>query len=119
LRFLKPGFRRTVRCAVPRRTVDATDLSGAWADRGRPRHRQPPAAPHDSSLKGDVMREILSDLEGAPSLSDPDPVRRAQIQMKTHLPKRFYEAVSVVPGEGGFAVHLDGKAVRTPAKALL
>ena len=65
------------------------------------------------------MREILSDLEDGGLLSDPDPVRRAQIQMRTHLPKRFYEAVSVVPGEGGFAVHLDGRPVRTPAKALL
>ena len=66
------------------------------------------------------MRDILNDLEDGKYLSDPDPVRRAQIQMKTHLPRRFYEAVSVVPaGEGGFAVHLDGKPVRTPAKALL
>ena len=65
------------------------------------------------------MRDILNDLEAGKYLSDPDPVRRAQIQMKTHLPKRFYEAVSVAPLEDGFAVHLDGKPVRTPGKALL
>ncbi|PBB77620.1 ATPase [Mesorhizobium sp. WSM3879] len=65
------------------------------------------------------MRDILNDLEEGKQLSDPDPVRRAQIQMKTPLPKRFYKAVSVVPVEGGFAVHLDGKPVRTPGKALL
>jgi len=65
------------------------------------------------------MRDILNDLEAGKHLSDPDPVRRAQIQMKTHLPKRFYEAVSVAPLEDGFAVHLDGKPVRTPGKALL
>ena len=65
------------------------------------------------------MRDILSDLEAGRQLSDPDPVRRAQIQMKTPLPKRFYEQAAVVPGEGGFAVHLDGRPVRTPGKALL
>lgn len=65
------------------------------------------------------MREILSDLEAGNYLSDPDPVRRAQIQMKTPLPKRFYKEVSVSKGDGGFAVHLDGRSVRTPARALL
>lgn len=65
------------------------------------------------------MRDILNDLEAGKHLSDPDPVRRAQIQMKTHLPKRFYKDVSVVAVEDGFVVHLDGKPVRTPGKALL
>jgi len=65
------------------------------------------------------MRDILNDLEAGKQLSDPDPVRRAQIQMKTHLPKRFYKAVSIAPVEDGFAVRLDGKPVRTPGKALL
>ena len=65
------------------------------------------------------MRDILNDLEAGKFLSDPDPVRRAQIQMKTHLPKRFYKAASVAPADGKFAVHLDGKPVRTPARALL
>ena len=65
------------------------------------------------------MRDILNDLEAGKLLSDPDPVRRAQIQMKTPLPKRFYKTASVAPVENGFAVHLDGKPVRTPGKALL
>lgn len=65
------------------------------------------------------MRDILNDLEAGKQLSDPDPVRRAQIQMKTPLPKRFYKAVAVVPAEEGFAVHLDGRPVRTPGRALL
>ena len=65
------------------------------------------------------MRDILNDLEAGKYLSDPDPVRRAQIQMKTPLPKRFYKTASVAPIDGGFAVHLDGKPVRTPGKALL
>ena len=63
------------------------------------------------------MRDILGDLSGA--LSDPDPVRRAQIQMKRPLPKRFYKAVSLGPAEGGYVVLLDGRPVRTPAKRLL
>lgn len=33
--------------------------------------------------------------------------------------KRFYEAAEVTAGGGGFAVALDGKAVNTPARALL
>jgi chaperone required for assembly of F1-ATPase len=65
------------------------------------------------------MRDILNDLETGKYLSDPDPVRRAQIQMKTPLPKRFYKTVSVAPAEDAVAVHLDGKPVRTPGKALL
>jgi len=32
------------------------------------------------------------------------------------LPKRFYEQVSVEPGEGGWAILLDGRTVKTPAK---
>ncbi|MHA6685470.1 ATP12 family chaperone protein [Mesorhizobium sp. A556] len=65
------------------------------------------------------MRDILNDLEAGKFLSDPDPVRRAQIQMKTHLPRRFYKTASVAPVDDGFAVHLDGKPVRTPTRALL
>ena len=65
------------------------------------------------------MRDILNDLEAGKHLSDPDPVRRAQIQMKTHLPKRFYKEAATAAVEDGFAVHLDGKPVRTPGKALL
>ena len=61
------------------------------------------------------MRDILNDLEGS-FLSDPDPVKRAQIQMRQPLPKRFYKDVSVAPVEGGYGVHLDGRPVRTPGK---
>jgi chaperone required for assembly of F1-ATPase len=60
------------------------------------------------------MRDILNDLEGDRLLSDPDPVRRAQLKSRTPLPKRFYKNVAVAAGEGGFAVELDGKAVKTP-----
>jgi chaperone required for assembly of F1-ATPase len=61
------------------------------------------------------MADIRDDLHHA--LSDPDPVRRAQIQMHKPLPKRFYTAVSIGPAEdGGHAILLDGRTVRTPAK---
>ena len=65
------------------------------------------------------MRDILNDLEAGRLLSDPDPIRRAQIQMRTPLPKRFYKEVAVAEGEGGFVIHLDGRAVKTPGKAVL
>ena len=65
------------------------------------------------------MRDILTDLEAGVGPSDPDPVRRAQRQMRTPLPKRFYEAAGVVADGGSFAVQLDGKPVRTPGRALL
>ena len=31
--------------------------------------------------------------------------------------KRFYKQVTVAETEGGYVVHLDGKPIRTPAKA--
>ncbi|MEL7032099.1 MAG: ATP12 family protein [Pseudomonadota bacterium] len=35
---------------------------------------------------------------------------------KTNLPKRFYKQASVAPEGDGFAVLLDGRAIKTPAK---
>ncbi|TNM62133.1 ATP12 family chaperone protein [Aliirhizobium smilacinae] len=63
------------------------------------------------------MRELFPDPSEA--MSHPDPTRRAQIQMQKPLPKRFYKEVSIVEDEGGHAVHLDGRPVKTPAKAAL
>lgn len=65
------------------------------------------------------MRDLLNDLEAGKHLSDPDPVKRAQNQMKVPLAKRFYEKVETAKAPEGFAVHLDGKPVRTPGKVLL
>ncbi len=39
--------------------------------------------------------------------------------MKKPLPKRFYAEVAVAEHEGGFAITLDGKMVRTPARQVL
>ncbi|WP_275790853.1 ATP12 family chaperone protein [Pararhizobium gei] len=61
------------------------------------------------------MPDFRDDLTNA--LSDPDPVRRAQIQMAKPLPKRFYTAASVGALDGGrHNVLLDGRPVRTPAR---
>lgn len=65
------------------------------------------------------MRDLLNDPEAGIHLSDPDPVRRAQNQMRQALPKRFYAEAAIAETEGGFAVQLDGRPVRTPGKALL
>lgn len=65
------------------------------------------------------MRDLLNDLEAGKLLSDPDPVRRAQNQMRQALPKRFYAAADAVETGEGFAVRLDGKPVRTPGRGLL
>ncbi|QFY60193.1 ATPase [Rhizobium grahamii] len=63
------------------------------------------------------MRDLLNDL--SEGLSHPDPIRRAQVQMKKPLPKRFYKNVEITPRDEGFAIELDGKAVRTPARHVL
>lgn len=63
------------------------------------------------------MRDLLNDLSDG--LSHPDPIRRAQIQMKRPLPKRFYQNAAVAESGDGFAIELDGKPVRTPARQLL
>lgn len=65
------------------------------------------------------MRDLLNDLEDGNRLSDPDPMRRAQNQMRQTLPRRFYKDAGVAETAEGFAVRLDGKPVRTPGKAPL
>ena len=49
----------------------------------------------------------------------PDPMRAAQKNMRTAMPKRFYRQAGVTPRESLFAITLDGRAARTPGKALL
>ncbi len=65
------------------------------------------------------MRDILSDLEEGKFLSDEDPARRAQLQMKAPAIKRFYNEVAVAETPEGFAVHLDGRPARTPARVVM
>jgi chaperone required for assembly of F1-ATPase len=52
-------------------------------------------------------------------LSDENPMKRAQIKMRTPLPKRFYTEARAGAVEAGFAVLLDGKPVKTPSGAIL
>jgi len=63
------------------------------------------------------MRDLLNDL--SEGLSHPDPIRRAQIQMKKPLPKRFYKDVTISSSADGHAIALDGKVVKTPARHAL
>lgn len=62
------------------------------------------------------MREILEELSGQPPV---DPVERAKELSRRELPKRFYEKVGVEERDGGHAVLLDGRPVRTPARRVL
>ncbi len=48
-----------------------------------------------------------------------DPVRLARRDLTKALPRRFYADVTSGPAAEGFGIFLDGKAVRTPAKAFL
>lgn len=70
-----------------------------------------------SIISDGIMRDLFNDLHE--QLSHPDPVRRAQIQMKNPLPKRFYKDVAVGTHHGRFTIELDGRTVKTPAKRLL
>ncbi|MBN8995692.1 MAG: ATPase [Rhizobiales bacterium] len=48
---------------------------------------------------------------------EPDPVSTAQRLARPELPKRFYALATAEPvGEGGFALKLDGRGARTPAR---
>lgn len=61
------------------------------------------------------MRDILTDAAAAGARVE-DPAETARRHARQALPKRFYTAVDVAPADGGFAVTLDGKPVRTPAR---
>lgn len=50
---------------------------------------------------------------------DETAMQSAQRLAKPVLPKRFYKAAAVAPHEAGFAIVLDGRATRTPAKKYL
>ena len=48
-----------------------------------------------------------------------DPIEATRRSMRTALPRRFYETVTAVAEAGGYAVRLDNKPVRTPARRVL
>lgn len=60
------------------------------------------------------MRDIFEHLDK--DTDDYDPQKRAQIHSRRELPKRFYKQSDVEKKGDGFAVTLDGKTVKTPAR---
>ena len=58
------------------------------------------------------MRELFDDMAGQSPLDPQEAVRAAA---RTPLRKRFYAEAGVAEVEGGFAVTLDGKPIRTPS----
>lgn len=62
------------------------------------------------------MRDIFEEIFDGPL---PDPMAAARRAMRPQLRKRFYRIAATQEGEGGFAVTLDGKPVRTPARRTL
>jgi chaperone required for assembly of F1-ATPase len=62
------------------------------------------------------MRDIFDDIFKNQPL---DPTEAARRNMRPQLRRRFYKAVSVEPQEGRYAVLLDGRPVKTPARRSL
>ena len=62
------------------------------------------------------MRDIFEDIFQHQPL---DPTEAARRAMRPQLRRRFYKAVSVENQPGGYAVLLDGRPVRTPARRAL
>jgi chaperone required for assembly of F1-ATPase len=63
--------------------------------------------------------EFLS-LFGAREAHEPrDPMKSAQSGLRNALPRRFYKLVSLLVTDAGFALQLDGKTARTPARGPL
>src|SRR6185312_604337 len=63
-----------------------------------------------------TMRDIFQDIFAHQPL---DPTESARRSVRPQLRKRFYTAATVGEGEGAFAILLDGKPVRTPARRTL
>ena len=58
------------------------------------------------------MRELFDEVAGKSPVDPEEAVRRST---RTPLRTRFYKDAGIVEGEGGFAIVLDGKQVRTPS----
>lgn len=58
------------------------------------------------------MRELFEEAAGQSPLDPQEAVRRAA---RTPLRKRFYKEAGVAEAEGGYAITLDGKPIRTPS----
>jgi len=62
------------------------------------------------------MRDIFDDIFKNQPL---DPTEAARRSLRPQLRRRFYAAVTVEPQAGGYAVLLDGRPIRTPARRTL
>ncbi|HZN29665.1 MAG TPA: ATP12 family protein [Xanthobacteraceae bacterium] len=62
------------------------------------------------------MRDLFEEIFAHQPL---DPTEAARRGMRPHLRRRFYVRAEVAEGEGGFAVLLDGRPVKTPARRAL
>ncbi|TPQ31703.1 ATPase [Bradyrhizobium guangdongense] len=58
------------------------------------------------------MRELFDEVAGKSPLDPQEAVRQAT---RTPLRKRFYKEAGIAAADGGFAITLDGKAIRTPS----
>src|SRR6201999_169376 len=58
------------------------------------------------------MRELFDEVAGQPKFDPQEAVRRAT---RTPQRKRFYTSAGVSEMDGGFAITLDGKPIRTPS----
>ncbi|UWU90091.1 ATP12 family chaperone protein [Bradyrhizobium sp. CB1015] len=58
------------------------------------------------------MRELFDEAAGQ---SPPDPRQAARQSARPPQRKRFYREAGVIEAEGGFAITLDGKPIRTPS----
>jgi chaperone required for assembly of F1-ATPase len=65
-----------------------------------------------------TMREVFEEIFALESLEPVDPRELARRNMRA-LKRRFYEAVAVSEEADGFAVVLDGRPIRTPARRAL
>jgi len=65
------------------------------------------------------MRDIFSEIFSGEPAEPIDPVAAARRAVRTQLRKRFYQTAQVAETADGFAVLLDGKPVRTPARRAL
>jgi chaperone required for assembly of F1-ATPase len=59
------------------------------------------------------MRDLFEDIFILPPR---DATRAAQSAMRPPLKQRFYDHAEVIEGRGGFAIALDGRPARTPAR---
>ena len=62
------------------------------------------------------MRDVFEDIFSAPPLDPVDPAEKVRRATRPALKRRFYTSVGVVPEAAGFAIALDGRPVRTPAR---